>query len=60
MDNDAEVPPVIGSILMIVLALIVASTSSSFAGGMVEIKDKPPSVTLGTEYSKCYVKNNII
>jgi FlaG/FlaF family flagellin (archaellin) len=51
MKQNTAVSPVIGAILMIVLTVIIAAIASSFAGGMMETKTKPPSVTLEAEFS---------
>ena len=52
MKRNAAVSPVIGSILMIVLTLIVAAIVGSFAGGLVETREKIPALTLQAEYSQ--------
>jgi FlaG/FlaF family flagellin (archaellin) len=50
MRQNAAVSPVIGAILMLVLTIIIAAIASSFAGGLMETKSKPPAVTLEAEY----------
>jgi FlaG/FlaF family flagellin (archaellin) len=51
MKQNTAVSPVIGSILMIVLTIIVAAVVSSFAGGMIETKQKFPTVTFEAEFA---------
>lgn len=46
MTADSGVSPVIGVLLMLTLTLIIAAIVNSYAGGLVDTKEKPPSVTL--------------
>lgn len=46
MKRDKGVSPVIGVLLMLTLTLIIAAIVNSYAGGLVNTEEKPPSVTL--------------
>jgi FlaG/FlaF family flagellin (archaellin) len=46
MTTDSGVSPVISVLLMLTLTLIIAAIVNSFAGGLVDTKEKPPSATL--------------
>ena len=46
MTTDSGVSPVIGVLLMLTLTLIIAAIVNSYAGGIVDTKEKPPSATL--------------
>ncbi|MDD1728587.1 MAG: type IV pilin N-terminal domain-containing protein [Methanospirillum sp.] len=50
MRTESAVSPVIGVLLMLTLTLIIAAIVNSYAGGLIETKDKPPSVTLQGEF----------
>jgi FlaG/FlaF family flagellin (archaellin) len=52
MKQNAAVSPVIGIILMIALTLIIAAVVSSFAGGMIETREKIPTVTFEAKFSQ--------
>lgn len=50
MTTDSGVSPVIGVLLMLTLTLIIAAIVNSFAGGLVDTKDKPPAATLQASF----------
>lgn len=51
MRSDEAVSPVIGVLLMLTLTLIVAAVVNSFAGGLMDTKEKAPVLTLQCSYS---------
>jgi len=52
MRCEEAVSPVIGVLLMLTLTLIVAAIVNSFAGGLMDTKEKAPMVTLQCTYSQ--------
>lgn len=50
--REEAVSPVIGVLLMLTLTLIIAAIVNSYAGGLVEIEPKAPSITLQMSYSQ--------
>ena len=47
---DSAVSPVIGVLLMLTLTLIIAAIVSSYAGGLMEIETKVPSITMQVSF----------
>jgi hypothetical protein len=52
MKAESAVSPVIGVLLMLTLTLIIAAIVNSFAGGLMDTKDKSPVVTLQSEFHR--------
>jgi len=52
--DSRAVSPVVGVMLMLVVAVILAAVVSSFAGGLAETKQKAPSASLSAHIKKEY------
>ena len=48
--NNRAVSPVVGVMLMLVVTIVLAAVVSSFAGGMAEVSEKAPQLTITTSW----------
>ena len=48
--NESAVSPVIGVMMMLVVAIIIAAVVSAFAGGLTGTETKPPQATIQGTY----------
>ena len=55
MATDSGVSPVIGVLLMLTLTLIIAAIVNSFAGGLMDTKEKLPSATLQASFYQSHL-----